>query len=87
MKLKFLGHICPTCGDACSFWGPNTRRQKLSGWMGYYYWSVCYRCHEAYLVLFNHDRKFIAIVPNGGQSELSGVLTHAGQLEPDEIPF
>lgn len=85
MKLKVKGMICPQCGD--NAWVYPGRRRLYSGWQGHFYFCACYRCHEAYLILFDQDCKFVAVVPNDGISERSGTLTQAGQLEAGEIPF
>lgn len=99
MRLRFVGHLCPECGGACRVdrWytgtvPPSTRKEReTSGWLGYHYWSCCYRCHLAYLLLFDQDRRFIGIVPNGDNaiSEADGTMYQAGGHEPDldEIPF
>lgn len=99
MKLKFVGHLCPECGGECqtdSFYtgravGQARKRRETSGFLGYHYWSCCYRCHLAYLLLFDQDRRFIGIVPNGHlvASEHEGTMYQAGRrdFEADEIPF
>lgn len=95
-----MGHICPECGGECrvdSFYtgrgiGEAKKRRDSSGWMGFHYWSCCYSCHLAYLILFDQERRFVGIVPNGGDeafSERSGVMYRAGErgVDFDEISF
>jgi len=99
MRLKFVGHICPECGGECAvdeFYtgrgvGEAKKRRESSGWSGFYYWSCCYRCHLAYLILFDQTRRFIGIVPNGDYAvtETDGTMYQAGRrdFDVDEIPF
>lgn len=59
--------------------------------MGFYYWSCCYACHLAYLIMFESDGRFVGIVPNGEDSilESDGTMYQAGgyRFENDDIPF
>lgn len=88
MKIRFVGMLCPSCGQVCTIWW---RNRCDPAWIGYYHWLACYKCHDepnnSWLMLFNPDRKFIGIVPNGGISELTGILREAGTVQPEEIPF
>lgn len=85
MRLKVVGMICPQCGEQAHVY-PG-RRRLYSGWLGHFYFCACYWCHQAYLILFDQDCKFVAIVPNDGITERSGTLTAAGELQSEEIPF
>ena len=95
MKLKCRGHICPECGEECFIEARFSRfkrmKRRSSGWLGFHYWSCCYRCHWAYLILFDDNSRFVGIVPNGPDAvtELEGTMYEAGQYRYDdqEIPF
>lgn len=90
MKLRFVGAICPDCGEISGideWYGPQPRRRTHSGWSGYYY-TVTFCC-GIYLILFDENRRFVGVVPNHGHTEESGILVGGGerQRDVDEIPF
>ncbi len=95
VRLKCIGHICPECGEECTINGrfsPFKRdKRRTSGWLGFHYWSCCYRCRLAYLILFDDNSHFVSIVPNGPEVSLEteGTMYEAGhyQHENGDIPF
>jgi len=84
MRLKFVGMICPDCGDPVTYVSP---LKWDDCWLGYVreVWCNCdtERHFEAraWLILFDRDRRFVGVVPG---SKL--LLSHAGQ-RVGEIPF
>jgi len=83
MRLRILGFICP-CGDTA--WRQTGDHETYAWWDGYAHRCFCaYGCQSEYFMLFTRTRRFVCIVSDNGDDQMSA----AGGVRfwPDEIPF
>lgn len=85
MKLKFVGMICPDCGEEIRYVGPKCEQDT---WIGYtrMIWCIAWNhCeHRAWILLFDKRKRFVGIVAGD-----DSFLRMAGNriYDVDEIPF
>jgi hypothetical protein len=87
MRLRFLGMICPDCGEPASYMSALAARAT---WIGYtrMVWCNCDSTRRfeqrSWILLFDERRKFIGVVSGD-----EWFLINAGDRmrDVDEIPF